>query len=77
MASLLIVISKLLACDVHTLHDVLNHPSAVKKVSDFLKDKRIRTTYYGRTVTTKEIKFGGLSLKNSSEQTAYEGFLNM
>jgi hypothetical protein len=68
-------LSKLLNCEIVALHDYLNHPSANKKVHEYLQGKKLRTTYMSRDVEKKPVKFATIGLKNSIEQHAYEGFL--
>lgn len=76
--NLLDYIAKLLNCEVIALHDYLNHPMASNKVSEFLKGKKLRTTYLGRNVLErKEVKFGSLSMRPASQQPAYEGYLGI
>jgi len=77
MSCLLIALSKFLGCEVQALNDYMNHPSVHKKIEEFLKDKKLRTTYMSRSMEQKEIKFGGLSNKGANVQHAYEGFLNV
>jgi len=73
--NLLDALAKLLDCEVVALHDYLNHPSAYNKVHEYLKDKKLRTSYLDRTNEKKPIKFGAIGLKNAIEQHAYEGFM--
>ena len=73
--NLLDALSKLLNCEVVALHDFLNHPNANNRVQEFLKGKKLRTTYLNRAMEKKSINFSAIGLKNSIEQHAYEGFL--
>jgi hypothetical protein len=75
--NLLDALAKLLNCEIVALHDYLNHPSANNKVQEFLKEKKLRTSYRNRSGVQDPIKFGFIGLKNSIEQHAYEGFLGI
>ena len=75
--NLLTALSKLLNCEVVALHDYLNHPIAEHKVNEFLKDKKIRTTYITRTSNKKEVQFGGFTISAACQQPAYEGYLGI
>jgi hypothetical protein len=67
----------LLNCEVVALHDYLNHPSALQKINEFLKDKKLRTTYLNRNMEKDELTYGGFSNKSPMVQQAYEGFLGL
>lgn len=73
--NLIDALAKLLKCEKVALHDYMNHPIVENKVSDFLKDKKLRTTYVSRCGEKKMVKFGYISRKSPCEQHAYEGFL--
>jgi hypothetical protein len=77
MKNLLESIAEFLQCDISQLQDRLYHPSTEMKVADFLKDKKITTTYYSRSGEQKDVKFDGFCLKSSEDQKAYEGFLGV
>lgn len=70
-------IAEQLNCEPLALHDYLNHPIAQKKISEYLKDKKLRTTYLNLDLEKKNVKFDGLSLKSACQQHAYEGFLGV
>lgn len=74
---LLEAICKFFNCQPLGLSEILNHPTASLKLEEFLNNKRIRTNYLNREERKKEIKFTRLSLKNASNQHAYEGYLNV
>ena len=69
--------TKLLNCEAIALHDYLNHPTALTKITSFLKGKKLRTTYLNRNLEKDDVPFGGISLKPASTQPAYEGFLGV
>ena len=75
--NLLTALSKLLNCEVVALHDYLNHPIAVHKINEFLKGKRMRTTYLTRKLERKEVQFGGFTTMAACQQQAYEGYLGV
>lgn len=77
MGHLLEEIAILLGCEISALHDHMNHPVNNRKIIDFLKNKKLRTTYTNRNGDKEELKFGGISIKSCSEEYAYEGFLKM
>jgi hypothetical protein len=64
-------------CDASMLHEKLNHPLAMNRVDDYLRGKHLRTSYLNSDGLKKEIKYTRLSIKNASEQHAYEGYLGM
>ena len=68
-------VAKLLNCEVVALHDYLNHPAALLRVHDYLKDKHLRTTYYNRNLQRKDVKFHSIAMKSAAEQHAYEVYL--
>jgi len=72
---LTVALSRLLSCEPKNLSEYLNNPEAINRVSEFLKGKRLKTTYLDKNEEMKEIKFGSISLKSVSELYAFEGFL--
>lgn len=68
-------LSKLFGCETKNLAEYLNNPEAVNRATDFLKGKKLRTTYLDKNKETKEVKFSGFSLKSCSQTYAFEGFL--
>lgn len=73
--NLIDALAKLLNCEKVALHDYMNHPMIENKINDFLKEKKLRTTYLTRCGEKKMVKFGCLSRKSPCEQHAYEGFM--
>jgi len=70
-------LSNLLYCEPKNLQEYLNNPEAVNKVSEFLKGKRLQTTYLDKNEKKKDVKFGGISLKSVSDIYAFEGYLGI
>jgi hypothetical protein len=68
-------LSKLFGCEPKKLAEYLNNPEAVNRATEYLKGKKLRTTYLDKKKTTREVKFGGFSLKPCSQVYAFEGFL--
>jgi len=68
-------LSNLLLCEPKNLAEFLNNPEVVNRVNEFLRGKKLRTTYLDKNNLTKEVKFGSLSLKSASEIYAFEGYL--
>ena len=64
-----------LACEPKQLAEQLNNPSVSSKVAEYLKGKRLETTYLDKQGVKKEVTFGNLSLKAVSETDAFEGYL--
>jgi hypothetical protein len=50
---------------------------AINKINEFMKGKKLRTTYTNRHDLHKEVKFGGFSLRTAEDQPAYEGYLGI
>ena len=75
--NLLNAIANLLNCEMVALHDYLNHPMAENKINEFLKGKKLSTTYASRTGERKLLEFGGFTLKATNQQMAYEGYLGV
>lgn len=70
-------LSKLFGCEPKNLAEYLNHPESINRASEFLKGKKLRTTYFDKNNETKEVKFGGISLKPCSQTYAFEGYLGI
>ena len=75
MIPLTTALSKLLYCEPKNLQEYLNNPEAVVRASEFLKTKKLQTTYLDKNGKTKDVKFGSISLKSASETFAFEGYL--
>jgi hypothetical protein len=68
-------LSNLFGCEPKKLAEILNNPECQKKVTAYLKTKRLETTYINRDGVKKEVTFGNLSLKPVCELDAFEGYL--
>lgn len=69
-------LSNLLLCNPKKLSEYLNNPEAVNKITEYLKGKKLRTTYLDKeTGETKEVRFGSISFKSASDTYAFEGYL--
>ena len=77
MTVLIEALANLFKCDVNALQEHLNHPLAINKIDEFMKDKRLRTTYFDKHGAKKEVKYSKMSLKAASQQEAYEGYLGI
>jgi hypothetical protein len=77
MVLVLDAIADHLGCKKVALHDYLNHPAADKKVCEFLRNKKLRTTYLSKSGEQNFVKFGGFSVKTAIQQPAYEGYLGV
>ena len=77
MVALLNALAEHLGSHILGLHDYLNHPNIDKKACEFLRNKKIRTSYLSRSGEKCWVKFGGFSIKNALQQHAYEGYLGV
>lgn len=74
---LITALSKLLNCEPKNLTEYLNHPGVHQKVEEFLRGKKLKTTYLDKEGKRKDVKFGEITLKSASELYAFEGFLGI
>jgi hypothetical protein len=70
-------LADLLACDSKQLGEHFNNPFVISKVTEYLKDKRLETTYLNKNGDKKEITFGNISLKAVCDTDAFEGYLGI
>jgi hypothetical protein len=71
-------LAKLLGCGAERLPDRLNHPLYAQKVENFLRWKRIRTTYTGKDGGNhQDVSFHMLSTQSAHNLHAYEGYLQI
>jgi hypothetical protein len=70
-------LSNLLACEPKNLAEFLNNPLAVNKAVEFLKGKKLRTSYLDKQGEFKEVRCDGISLKSVADQFAFEGYLGL
>jgi len=75
LTPLTVALSKLLYCEPKHLQEYLNNPITKNYVEEYLKGKKLRTTYCDKNGEHKEVKFGGITLKSAAELFAFEGFL--
>lgn len=74
---LITALSKLLNCEPKNLAEYLNHPGVHQKIEEFLRGKKLKTTYLDKEGKRKDVKFGEITLKSASELYAFEGFLGI
>lgn len=72
---LITALSKFLNCEPKNLAEYLNHPGVHQKVEEYLRGKKLRTTYLNKEGKRKDVKFGDITLKSVSELYALEGYL--
>jgi hypothetical protein len=77
VVALVDALAKLLSCSPLDLQEQLNHPCAINKVEQFLRDKSLRTSYLNRNEEKKDVRFSALSLKPAQNLHAYEGYLGV
>jgi hypothetical protein len=70
-------LSELLACDPKQLAEHFNNPFVISKVTEYLKGKRLETTYLDKDGDKKEVTFGNISLKAVCDTDAFEGYLGI
>ena len=75
LTPLTVALSKLLHCEPKNLQEYLNNPLSKNYVEEYLKGKKLLTTYCDKQGEQKEVKFGGITLKSAAELYAFEGFL--
>jgi hypothetical protein len=75
LTPLTVALSKLLYCEPKHLQEFLNNPITKNSVEEYLKGKKLFTTYCDKQGEKKEVKFGGITLKSAAELYAFEGFL--
>jgi hypothetical protein len=64
-----------LTCDPKQLSEQLNNPFVISKITEYLKDKKLETTYLDKTGAKKQITFGNISLRAVCDTDAFEGYL--
>lgn len=74
---LISALSNHIGCETRKLAEYLNNPQAHKKAAEFLRGKRLQTTYKDKEGVQKEITFGNISLKSVCEIDAFEGYLGI
>lgn len=72
---LITALCKLLSCEPKNLAEYLNNPIAINKAEEYIKGKKLFTTYLNKNGIKKEVKFGAISFKPVSEIFAFEGYL--